>query len=193
MEENKHIIRIIGSKIKSLRNGKGWKLGELAVYSKISIAMLSKIENGRVYPTFPTLLKILKTLEVDLNEFFEDVKSKDNFPGYLLIKKEAYQIANKEDSVGFIYETILTQDIQDSSLEISLLTLQPGAKREMVITEGFEFIYLIKGSILYYLREEELLLNEGDSLYFDGRIAHVPKNRLDKDALLLVVYLINRV
>ena len=60
----------IGAKIRQIRKDKQLKLGELAEQSEVSIAMLSKIENGRVFPTFPSLIQVLKTLRVDLNEFF---------------------------------------------------------------------------------------------------------------------------
>jgi transcriptional regulator with XRE-family HTH domain len=170
--------------------GRGWKLGELSEKSGISMAMLSKIENGRVYPTFPTLLRVLKTLEVDLNAFFEDMSMNTDFPGYIFHKREDYTEITKEDSVGFRYENILTQSLSGISLEVSLLTLSQDAERELLTTDGFEYIFLVKGDINYVLDNKTFHLREGDSLYFDGRLPHVPKNNLESEAILLVVYFI---
>ncbi|MCR9264961.1 MAG: XRE family transcriptional regulator [Flavobacteriaceae bacterium] len=180
----------MGSKIRNLRMGRGWKLGELSEKSGISMAMLSKIENGRVYPTFPTLLRVLKTLEVDLNAFFEDMSMNTDFPGYIFHKREDYTEITKEDSVGFRYENILTQSLSGISLEVSLLTLSQDAERELLTTDGFEYIFLVKGDINYVLDNKTFHLREGDSLYFDGRLPHVPKNNLESEAILLVVYFI---
>lgn len=190
MDESKHILKHMGSKIRNLRMGRGWKLGELSEKSGISMAMLSKIENGRVYPTFPTLLRVLKTLEVDLNAFFEDMSMNTDFPGYIFHKREDYTEITKEDSVGFRYENILTQSLSGISLEVSLLTLSQDAERELLTTDGFEYIFLVKGDINYVLDNKTFHLREGDSLYFDGRLPHVPKNNLESEAILLVVYFI---
>lgn len=192
MRENKHVISWIGSKIRELRTEKDWKLGELAEKSNVSIAMLSKIENSRVFPTFPTLLAILQALDIDLNIFFEDIGKAENFPGYLHIKHEEYFEVKKEESIGFRYENILTEDLKDISLEICLLTLSKDAKRKMVSTEGFEYLYLIKGDVNYRINEEAIHLQEGDSLYFDGRLPHVPENNLETESVILVVYFLEK-
>jgi transcriptional regulator with XRE-family HTH domain len=193
MADSKYEVAWIGAKIRELRTNRGWKLGELSEKSKVSIAMLSKIENGRVFPTFPTLLLILKSLDVDLNDFFEDIGKGQDFPGYIFNRREDYLETIKEDSVGFKYETVLSQSLKDISLEISMLTLSKDAKREMVTTDGYEYIFLIKGDIEYMLGDEVFNLKEGDSLYFDGRLPHVPKNNLDTESILLIIYFITEI
>ena len=190
MTDDKYEVAWIGAKIRELRSLKNWKLGELSDKSKVSIAMLSKIENGRVFPTFPTLLQILKPLEVDLNNFFEDIGKSKEFPGYIFSKRENYLETTKENSVGFKYETILTQNLKGVSLEISMLTLSKDAKRDMVTTDGYEYIFLTKGDVKYQLGDKIFNLKEGDSLYFDGRIPHVPENNLKTESILLVIYFI---
>ena len=189
-QDSKYIISWMGSKIRDMRISKNWSLTDLAHRSGISIAILSKIENGRMFPTFPRLIQILKTLDVDLNAFFEDVNETVDFPGYIVIKKEDYKKTEKEDSTGFNYQNIINRNINDVSMEISLLTLSKQAKRDPVITEGFEFIYLVKGTIDFKLDYEIIRLDEGDSIYFDGRIPHVPMNRSDNESVLFLIYLI---
>ncbi|WP_274474898.1 helix-turn-helix domain-containing protein [Mangrovimonas aestuarii] len=190
MTENNYLIIWIGAKIRELRQYKNWKLADLAELSDVSSAMLSKIENGRVFPTFPTLLKILKTLEVDLNDFFEGVKSTQAFPGYMVVRKEDYCETEKEESKGFQYKNVLSHNLRDVSLEVSILTLSTDSHREMVTTEGYEFIYMLQGDISFGLDDKLLELRQGDSLFFDGRIPHVPYSKSDKEAVILVIYLI---
>ncbi|MDN5216010.1 XRE family transcriptional regulator [Fulvivirgaceae bacterium BMA12] len=181
----------IGGKIKDIRKTQNLTLGELAQKSGISIAMLSKIENGRVFPTLPSLLQIFDALELDLNNFFSDYSKGDDFKGYIFKKRNTYTgIEKEEDSRGFDYETILSYTLEKSSMEISLLTLAKDARRKRLSTEGFEYIYLIKGNIDYELGKETFHMEEGDSLFFDGRIDHVPLNKNDEDSVLLVIYFI---
>lgn len=192
MSNDGYVISWIGAKIRELRNNHGWKLSEFSSKSEVSIAMLSKIENGRVFPTFPTLIQILNTLNVDLNEFFADLQSQDSFEGHLVIRNQDYRELQKEDSSGFLYRNVLFKNISDISVEISILQLEPKAKRNLVSTEGFEYLYVLRGSVQYQLDDQYIELQEGDSLYFDGRTPHVPHNNTEDRAEILVIYLINQ-
>lgn len=71
----------IGNKLKSIRKETGWKLGELAEKSEMSIAMISKIENGRVIPTLPSLIQLIQSFNLNISEFFSDLKSDNEFKG----------------------------------------------------------------------------------------------------------------
>ena len=191
MTNSDYLTVQIGNKIKSIRKEIGWKVGELADKSGISIAMISKIENGRVIPTIPSLLQIIQTLNLNIGDFFSDLKSEDEFKGYIFRKRSDYTAVNKEEeSIGYEYELILNFPLEKSSMEISLLTLKSQAQRASVSTSGFEYIYILKGNISFELGSEVLELDEGDSLCFDGNIPHVPQNKSSSDAVLLVVYFI---
>ena len=52
------------------------------------------------------LLKILNTLEIELNDFFEGAQNNSVFPGFILVKKEDYQdVYKEEEAKGFTLET----------------------------------------------------------------------------------------
>ncbi|EPR69343.1 helix-turn-helix domain-containing protein [Cyclobacterium qasimii] len=191
MENSAYLTTWIGTKIKDIRKSNHLKLGDLADKSGISIAMLSKIENGRVFPTLPTLIQVLNTLNVDLNVFFSDLQSEKEFPGYLLKRKDEYRSVKKEEeAIGFDDQLILNHKMERSSMEISLLTISGKSQRERVTTDGFEYLYVINGSIKYELGENTFDLEEGDSLFFNGNISHLPINSKKTDAQLLVIYFI---
>jgi transcriptional regulator with XRE-family HTH domain len=191
MSNSDYLTLQIGNKLKAIRKENGWKLGDLAEKSGMSMAMISKIENGRVIPTLPSLIQLIQTLNLDISEFFSDLKSENHFKGYILRKKNEYTPLHKEEeSTGYEYQMILNYPIEKSSMEISLLTLKSHAERASVSTAGFEYIYMVKGAIQYKLGSETFELEEGDSLFFDGNIPHVPKNESSADAVLLVAYFI---
>lgn len=180
----------IGTIIRKHRKNKKLRVGELAVDASISIAMLSKIENGRMIPTIPTLFAIIGALDISPAIFFGELSNQDIFPGYVFIPKSAYTSYVKEENAkGFHYLSILDHPIEGSSLQVSLLNLEPKAKRKAVKTLAYEYIYLITGQIDYVLGEHVFKMEAGDSLFFDGNISHVPTNNSDKMASLLVIYL----
>lgn len=190
--ESSFIIHGIGPKIRALRKEKGIRLSELADKSVLSTPMISKIENGRVIPTIPSLLSILKALEIEPEVFFAEINGEPEFSGYLHIKKKDYKPYVKEESAqGFSYRSIIEKTLDGYSFQISHVTLEPGNTRPKVMTDAVEFLYIIEGEIDYYLHDDHLVLQKGDSLFFDGKIPHVPLNKTDSPASYIVLYLFN--
>jgi transcriptional regulator with XRE-family HTH domain len=60
----------IGMKLRSLRTQKRLTLARLATETKLSTALLSKLETDRMIPTLPTLATICRVYGVGLNYFF---------------------------------------------------------------------------------------------------------------------------
>lgn len=192
METTKYITLQIGAKIRQIRNEYNFTLSDLSQKSGVSTAMLSKIENGRLIPTLHTLIQILKSLYVDLHEFFRDLNTDTNFPGFKLITYDQLKsVSKEEESMGFHYQFIFSEMLEKSSLEISLLELLPNCKREKLTTSGMEYIYILEGEIEYELEDNRFTMKKGDSLFFDGNIPHVPHNVSDEIARILVFYFIS--
>lgn len=186
-----HLTQWIGTKIKDARKEQNKTLEVMAESCGISIAMLSKIENGRVFPTLPSLAAIVHALGLNFNTFFENLNSRDYFPGYILVRKNQGKPIVKEDAKGFIYQQVLAHDVKHARVEVSMLTLEKGAKRKLVTTEGWQYLFIHTGEVEYQLNREKLTLQQGDSLLFDGAIPHVPRNNAHKSAVILVIYYIN--
>ncbi len=66
----------------------------------------------------------------------------------------------------------------------------PNAQRALVTTDGYTYLYVLKGDLIYIMGEERLTLEMGDSLFFNGKIPHKPLNETHTTASLLVVYLL---
>ncbi len=183
-------INNIGKRIKDIRLSKEQKLVDVAIKSGVSKGLLSRVENGRTIPSLPVLLDIIDALGEKPGSFFESIEYKSGSPFYLLIKRNDYQPVNKEDSIGFNYYSIISKSFNEVTFNAVLLELEPNATREMVTTDGMEFIYLVSGCIDYQLGNTLLSMEEGDSLFFDGRVPHLKINKSGKNALVLVIYLL---
>ena len=55
-------------------------------------------------------------------------------------------------------------------------------------TDALEFKYIIRGKVEYLIDNEKYILNEGDTLFFDGSRGHTLSNIGNTDAIILVVY-----
>lgn len=70
--------KIIGKRIQSARKAKGLTQEKLAQEVLISVVYLSKIENGRVFPTLELLSTISQALNVDLGTLISGSETEDN-------------------------------------------------------------------------------------------------------------------
>ncbi|MDB5145519.1 MAG: helix-turn-helix protein [Mucilaginibacter sp.] len=182
------ILIQISNRIKERRREKNITVQELATLANVSKGLISQIENSRTIPSLIVLIDIIKALEIDLNEFFKDIRTKSKLSPILIKRKEEYEYFEKEHASGFHYQRILTRFINHSTVDIVILHLEPNATRPLVETDAFEYKYILAGEIEYQFNEERIKLSQGDSMLFDGRIPHTPINLGDKTASMLVVY-----
>ena len=178
----------ISNRIKDRRREKNITVQELAIRANVSKGLISQIENSRTVPSLIVLIDIIKSLEIDLNVFFKDIKYNGrNFP-LLIRRKEEYDHFEKEDAAGFSYQRIFTQTIKKSTVDVVILELEPNAQRPQIQTEAFEYKYIISGTVDYHFGNDVYQLKQGDSMLFDGRMPHTPKNSCKKKASMLVIY-----
>lgn len=179
----------IGKRIKEIRKKGGKTISEIATRADVTGGLISRIENSRTIPSLPVLLKIIASLDVEVIEFFHGMP-KVNGSNYIVSRKEEHAIIEKEDeAVGFSYTYIFGKQVSSLGFETVLLEVAPGSKRGKVTTDAYEFKYMLSGECWYVIGEEEVLLKEGDSIFFDGRIPHVPMNKNSVTSTMLVVYL----
>ena len=182
------ILIQIAAQIKERRKNKGITVQELAEKARVSKGMISQIENNRVIPSLIVLIGIIRSLDVDLNLFFKEIDKNSSSKTILVKRKNEYTYFEKEQAIGFRYHRVFTKNIEKSTVDIILLELEPNSQRPMVQTDAFEYKYVLSGEIEYQFEHENILLNAGDSLLFDGRIPHSPRNIGASTAVILVIY-----
>jgi len=178
----------ISKRIKNYRREKGITVQELATKADVSKGFISQIENSRTIPSLMVLIEIIKALDIDLNSFFKNIVIEKGRAPILVKRSDEYEYFEKEDAVGFHYNRIFTQSIKDATVDIVLLTLDPGSSRPLVTTDAFEYKYMISGSVMFNFEDEHIEFNEGDSILFDGRIPHSPQNIGKDKAVMIAVY-----
>ncbi len=186
MEDN--TIFKISNKIKGIRKEKGITIQEVADKAGVSKGLISQIENNRTIPSLLVLINIINALNVDLNEFFKDFNSELDSGPIVVRKKDSYSPFEKESAIGFHYKRIFTSAMDSATMDIVLLELLPDAQRPMVETEAYEYKYIISGHVEYIFNDQTIRLEEGDSIFFNGRLSHTPRNIGKEKAVMLIVY-----
>jgi len=186
---SEELILLIGERIKNLRTQKNITLEQLANKAAVSKSLISQIENNRAVPSLPVLLTLIHSLDVSVKSFFEDMQDYFSNEHVIVIQKNEATLFQKEPEKGLRYRRLLTKSILAQTIDIVLLEIKEGTGRKKFIqTEAFECKHILKGSVEYQIENNIYRLEEGDTLFFDGRARHRLKNVGKGNAEMLVVY-----
>jgi len=183
------ILINIGRQLKLARQKRDLTLQQVAKRTGVSAGLISKIENLRTTPSLPVLLKIMQTLSIDLSEL--DLSS--NVSGdYIVVKNGTGTKEEREDSVNLEYTHLLSSPSSDSSsIRVYIVSVAPATYRKPISTNANELIYVLTGKVNYLLKKDQVTLEKGDLLYFDGSIPHGVSNEFNEDAVMLKIYFLH--
>lgn len=182
------ILINIGRQLKLARQKRDLTLQQVARRTGVSAGLISKIENLRTTPSLPVLLKIMQTLSIDLSEL--DLSS--NISGnYVLVKNGQGTKEDREDSKNLEYTHLLSSTTSDNSLRVYIVDVAPGSYRKPISTNANELVYVLSGELTYMIKKDNVYLEKGDLLFFDGSVPHGLSNETDTSAILLKIYLLN--
>lgn len=183
------ILVNLGKQLKKFRKNKNLSLKQVAQLSGVSIGLISKIENFRITPSLPVLLKVIQALDINLSEL---QLTPNKVEPYILIRKGEGSKEEREDSAGLEYNFLFSSSIANSNMRTYLINIKDGVYRKPISTDAMEILYVVHGKLDYILDKEVLTLEKGDILYFDGSIPHALKNNYSNTATLLKMYMITK-
>ena len=174
----------VGKRLKVLRTARGLSIRGLAGKSGLAVNTLSLIENEKTSPSVSTLQQLAAALQVPVTAFFKpDAEQK-----YVVFTRqdERPQTEIKKATLQDLGAGLATKAVQPL---VVTLKKGGGSGTAPIVHTGHEFVYCLKGRILYIIEEESYLLNPGDSLLFESHLPHHWENvDNDESQLLLVLY-----
>jgi transcriptional regulator with XRE-family HTH domain len=183
MSEN---IVQISDRIRELREISGLTGEDLARKLNISTETYNIYENAQAGIPISILYEIAGILGVELTELLTG--STPHLHNYCLVKKgEAPFI---ERYKGYKFQS-LAFNFMNKKIEPLLVTIEPeeNKKRTLVAHPGQEFNYVLEGRIKVILGGAEIIMQEGDSIYFDPTIPHGQAALDEKPGKFLTVIL----
>jgi len=160
----------IGRKIKQLRQERGLNLLDLADKTGFTKGYLSKVENSKKSPPVATLITIATALGVSLATIFSDDETKTSIT---LVKKSERKIMARDGTAfGYSYEP-LALSFPDRRMEPYILTFPIRTKGQGVFQhKGQEMLFVLEGKMRFTYGDTELVVEEGDCVYFDSNVPH---------------------
>lgn len=186
--------KIIGAKIKSIRESKQLTVEEVSERSGLTIEQIDRIESNIDFPSLAPLIKIARVMGVRLGTFLDDQSEL----GPVISRKKD---STESNSIGFTNNSIqsrkhmeyhsLSQDKSGRHMEPFLIDIASSKKVDFILSthEGEEFIYVLDGIVEINYGKNTYILEEGDSIYYDSIVAHHVHAGNDETAKILgVVY-----
>ena len=178
----------IGSKLRRLRLSKNMGLVELGRHTGLSAALLSKIERDRLFPTLPTLLRIALVFGVGLEFFVSDERARNVVA--IVRRRERQRLPERPGAkdVSFFFEsldfTAVERRLNAYYAEFEPLPVEKARPHQH---PGVEFLYVLKGKLALRVADEDQILDEGDSVYFNSTRPHSYRRIGSKTCSALVV------
>jgi transcriptional regulator with XRE-family HTH domain len=187
MQNKKDLAQKIGGQIKELRQEAGLTLKKLADATRVSSALLSRIEHGKVMPSIPTLQTIADSLMVGTGHFFKD----EDRRLYVVSPQGKHRPIHAGKGYGSI--ELLVEGMENAFMEAAIVTTTGKSKEsevKLATHNGQEFMYVLEGRIEVTLGTEKFILKKGDAAYWYGSIPHKGISVSNKPAKTLNVHLI---
>ena len=178
----------IADKLRTLRLRKSMGLAQLAKHTGLSQAMLSRLENGRLVPTLPTLTRIAMVFGVGLDYFFVDPRKRYVVAVVRRSERKLFPSDPKAKPVPWHFES-LDFRVNERKLSGYLAHFHPLSPDKVVPHHhpGVELLYLIDGKLEMTIGTEKYQLGPGDAIYFDSMQKHSYQSLVKTDCTAIVV------
>ena len=97
-------LKLIAKRLKAARKQKGINQFELSLQSGVSQNMIACIESGKRNPTFQTVIKLCRALDVNLSEILKDIEPAAKTPD------TKYRNKIKSEIIGYLDKIIKLLD-----------------------------------------------------------------------------------
>lgn len=180
--ERKQLRSELGSRMKTLRQSRGFTLEVAARRTGLALSTIHKIENGRVSPSFENLVRIARAYDVGMERLFaSDLAAQPTTRMTVTRAGEGRKLRSKH----FEYEA-LCNALSDKKIIPLVTRVQrrgPLRPEDLEAHDGEETLYVLSGRIeLVVEHYRPVELETGDCAYFDSTLKHGLRALDDEEA-----------
>lgn len=178
----------IGHEVRAFRKKLGLTVSDLAASTRMSVGMLSKIENGNISPSLTTLQTLSRALGVPLTAFFRGFEEPRS--ATFVKAGEGVNLERRGTRAGHQYSLLGHIDNNSSGVMVEPYLITLTTDSDVFPTfqhEGMEFLYMLEGEVVYRHGEALYAMQPGDSLFFDADAPHGPEQLVKLPARYLSI------
>jgi transcriptional regulator with XRE-family HTH domain len=180
-------IKQIADRIKEIREISGISGESLAIRIGVTPDLYFKYESGNTDIPIGIIFKIAEMFNIELSVMLGGDNPK--LRKYAVVRKDKRLIFERRKQ--YRYESLAPNFIHKKA-EPFMVTVVPGTEGslpEVYSHPGQEFHFIIQGTLLAIIDDHEIILNEGDSIYFDSGYKHGMRAMNNQEARFLAIIL----
>ncbi len=178
-----NVFKELGERISGLRDACGFTQEEMAEALNLDLSVYQDYEeNGKNIP-ISVIYEIANKCGVDFTEIMTGVKAKLNT--YHVVKSGHGRAVDRYP--GYSFEDLAFR-YGGKIMQPLLVTLEPSDKKTAPVSHpGQEFNYVLSGTVALEFDGKELILEAGDSIYFNPAFPHAQHCVGNESAVFLTV------
>ena len=167
------VCRVIGERVRDLRQSLGLTMERFAEQAGLSIGMLSKIEHGQTSPSLGSLTNLANAAGVPFTAFFRGLDEEHD--AVIVPAGQGLDIAHEGGSTGRTYQDLGSLRGPRRVIEPVLVTITSADEVFPLFQHaGVELIHVLEGAVEYGYGAKRYLLRQGDTMQLRGEVAHGP-------------------
>ncbi|MCJ8157901.1 helix-turn-helix domain-containing protein [Sphingomonas sp. LaA6.9] len=167
-----------GAVVRAIRTKKGWTLSELSNRTGVAVSTLSKVETGKMSLNYEKLLRISNGLDVDITRLFSANTGAAPVPAGAATGRRSITPASEGPTIrtatyDYVYPAadLLNKTLNPMFLDVKVRSIEEFG--ELMRHPGEEYALVLEGQCEFYCDlYAPVVLNKGDSIYFDGAMGH---------------------
>ena len=167
--------KIVGAKIKALRETREISVAELAERTGLAEEQIARIEDNIDIPSLAPLIKIARALGVRLGTFLDD---QDDHGAVVCRKQETSDTIsfsnNSMDARTHMHYRALSKSKADRHMEPFIIDIDNTENLDYVLSshEGEEFIFVMEGTVEVAHGKKKYVIEAVDTIYYDCIVPH---------------------
>jgi len=178
-------LQLIASRIKELREISGISVESFALELGVEKELLLNYESGKTDIPVGFLYKVAHRFNMELSSLLSGGQPKLHV--YSVVRKG--KGLNVDRRKQYAYENLAYNFIhkQVEPFIVTVVPIQENRTPEFNSHPGQEFNFVLEGSLMVIVDGHEIVLNEGDSIYFDSAYQHAMKAMNNQNARFLAI------
>lgn len=172
---------VVGPRIRRLRHERGLTLQELGAQTGLTHAFLSQVERGLARPSLRSTARIASALGVAIGTLVQP----EGRAGLTRVTRAstAPAIGSDAEASGATVRALTAHGhVLQATLSEGCLPPTPTAGHD-----GEELVHVLGGTLALTVAGEQFVLEQGDTIVFDGRDPHVYEGLGQEPPVLLIV------
>lgn len=164
-------VEALGGKLRARRKAIGKTLQQVAAETGLTAGFLSQVERGLSAPSLASLFNIARALGTTVEEFVSHPPQRTRGMVSRVGARPIYSVGPAERTYEFV-----EQGFPGALLNATITHVPPGYASEVMVHEGEEIVYVLRGEMVYEVDGIVNHLSAGDMLHFASNRPHRSRN-----------------